>query len=174
MKRIVCLFLLSITLLFACGQSVGSREARPASTDSVVSQQWYCHRWMWERNDDINDEARNCRNENPTNPDHCDEIAAVEVQENYDNWYTCLDDLPMISNDCRMQLNHADPEQDTDGDGISDYMESWMSLNPCEKCSYGGVEGVDCDADLDFDDDGIPNGEDHDPGCGGNFQQCFF
>ncbi len=176
MQHIASLFVLPIILLSACGQSVGTRQPRPASTDAVLDYQRYCHRWFWEYNDDINDRADRCREGNP-NPEICDQIAAEEVQENEDRWYECLDDLPMVSEDCRMQLDHADLDHDTDGDGISDYMESWMSLNPCERCSYGGVEGVDCDADLDFDGDGILNGEDRDPGCStseGGFQNCLF
>jgi len=113
--------------------------------------------------------------ENPQ-PELCDQQATQEALDNEDRWLACLDDMPMVSEDCRMQLNHADPEQDTDGDGISDYMESWMSLNPCERCSYGGVEGVNCDSDEDFDGDGTPNGQDNDPGCSseGGFRGCFF
>lgn len=176
MGRFVSVSLLLLVLFPACNQGVGNGEVpRPVGTDAVLDYQRYCHRWMWERGDDINYRAERCREENP-NPETCDEVAAAQGQKNEDDWYTCLDHLPMVDEDCRAQLDHANLDQDTDGDGISDYDESWMSLNPCERCSYGGVEGVDCDADLDFDGDGIPNGEDRYPACSleVGIMECFF
>ena len=176
MKCFVSVSLLLLVLFSACGRSVGNDGVpRPVSTDAVLDYQRHCHYWMWENGDDINWRAERCREGNP-NPEICDEIAAEEVEELYDNWYACLDHLPMVDEDCRTQLDHANQDQDTDGDGISDYNESFMSLNPCEVCSYGGVEGVDCDADLDFDGDGIPNGEDRYPACSleVGIMECFF
>lgn len=52
---------------------------------------------------------------------------------------------------------------DTDGDGIADYYEYRMGLNPCLTRSRG-----DCrlpDADDDFDNDGVANGIDENPIC---------
>ena len=51
---------------------------------------------------------------------------------------------------------------DSDEDGISDWMEYNMGLNPCTPHSFGLC--ID-DADLDYDADGIPNGEDEYPIC---------
>lgn len=176
MQRIVNLFILSSVLLSACGQSVGQHQPRPASTDAVLDYQRYCHYWYWEYIYRSEVDFNRCLSEG-IDVTLCQDLYTERTEENEGNWYACLDDLPMVSQDCRMQLDHANPDQDTDGDGISDYMESWMSLNPCERCSYGGTEGVNCDADLDFDADGIPNGEDHDPGCSSGvpgFEGCLF
>ncbi|MDH5597130.1 MAG: hypothetical protein OEY44_03425 [Candidatus Peregrinibacteria bacterium] len=46
--------------------------------------------------------------------------------------------------------------EDTDGDGIANYHEFFMGLNPCTPQSFGCT----MDADGDFDFDGVPNGED--------------
>lgn len=175
MKHSEAVYAIFIILLSACGQNAGSRQDRPVSTDAVLDYQRYCHYWMWERAKEINEKNARCQSEYEW--EYCRDLAEELVAENNDYWFTCLDDLPMVSEECRMQLDHADPLHDTDGDGVSDYMESFMSLNPCEVCSYGGTEGVDCDADLDFDGDGTPNGEDDSPGCGmgeGEFQNCIF
>lgn len=58
-------------------------------------------------------------------------------------------------------------EEDFDGDGISNWMEFWMGLNPCTPWSFG--QCID-DADLDYDADGIPNGEDEAPICPKDFK----
>lgn len=47
--------------------------------------------------------------------------------------------------------------EDADGDGISNYHEFFMGLNPCTPQTFGCIN----DADGDFDFDGIPNGDDH-------------
>jgi hypothetical protein len=52
---------------------------------------------------------------------------------------------------------------DTDGDGVSNWHEYWMGLNPCEEYSFG--ECNPSDGELDYDVDGIPNGEDEFPLC---------
>jgi hypothetical protein len=53
-------------------------------------------------------------------------------------------------------------EEDSDGDGISNWMEFLMGYNPCTPHSFGLC--ID-DADLDYDVDGIPDGEDDFPIC---------
>ena len=51
---------------------------------------------------------------------------------------------------------------DFDSDGIADWWETWMGLNPCTANTYGScIE----DGDLDYDDDGIPNAQDEKPIC---------
>ncbi|MCX6734756.1 MAG: hypothetical protein NTZ25_02480 [Candidatus Peregrinibacteria bacterium] len=50
---------------------------------------------------------------------------------------------------------------DYDKDGISNFFEYLMGLNPCTPNSFG----CEKDADLDYDDDGIPNGKDDSPLC---------
>jgi hypothetical protein len=54
------------------------------------------------------------------------------------------------------------PDEDTDGDGISNWMEYNMGYNPCTPNTFG-----DCvkDSDLDYDADGIKNGADEYPIC---------
>jgi hypothetical protein len=161
MQKILTLMLLS-TLLIACGQSVGSGQPRPDSTDAVLAHQAHCNDVWQRRFEQIQYELHECF-ENPP-PEGCPDPDDVEAPHKA-NWYTCLDSIPMVPLDCLLQLDHESHTQDTDGDGLTDFEESQMYLNPCEPCSYGGVEGVDCDADLDFDQDGIPNGEDEDPDC---------
>ena len=56
---------------------------------------------------------------------------------------------------------HLSVETDLDNDGISNYDEFLMNLNPCTPKSYGCLN----DAELDFDADGIPNGQDELPIC---------
>lgn len=55
-------------------------------------------------------------------------------------------------------------EEDTDGDGISNYWEYEMGYNPCSPNSFGSCVN---DADLDFDNDGVRNGIDPTPYCNG-------
>jgi len=55
-------------------------------------------------------------------------------------------------------------DADTDGDGIDNWWEYNMGLNPCSKSTYGSIP----DAELDYDADGIPNGEDPFPTCNSN------
>lgn len=69
-----------------------------------------------------------------------------------------------------------DFETDTDGDGISNYEEMLMGMNPCEEYSFGTCNPAD--ADLDYDVDGLPNGEDDLPRCNpsdpsGNQSDCI-
>ncbi len=52
-------------------------------------------------------------------------------------------------------------EEDFDGDGISNWIEFWMGYNPCTENSFGCVH----DGDLDYDADGIPDGDDEFPLC---------
>lgn len=60
-------------------------------------------------------------------------------------------------------------ENDADGDGISAWDEYLMGLNPCTiKSDYHKDECVN-DGTLDYDADGIPNGEDPEPLCHGEF-----
>lgn len=54
-------------------------------------------------------------------------------------------------------------EEDTDGDGISNYMEFLIGLNPCEAYSEG--ECSVGDAAWDYDKDDLPNGQDPVPNC---------
>lgn len=61
----------------------------------------------------------------------------------------------------------VDLDSDTDGDGIKNWEERIMGYNPCSPTSFGYCEDGQpwADADLDFDDDGIPNGRDDAPRC---------
>lgn len=52
--------------------------------------------------------------------------------------------------------------EDTDGDGLSNFEEYQLLLNPCSKTSYGSCT---LDAELDGDFDGEPNGTDALPYC---------
>lgn len=52
-------------------------------------------------------------------------------------------------------------DNDEDGDGIETWWEYMMGYNPCTPQSFGCVE----DAELDYDVDGIANGEDEFPLC---------
>jgi hypothetical protein len=52
---------------------------------------------------------------------------------------------------------------DADGDGIKNFDEYVMGLNPCSVRSFNAL-----DADLDFDIDGLLNGVDPYPRC--NFE----
>ncbi len=58
------------------------------------------------------------------------------------------------------EVNH----NDEDGDGIPTWWEFHMGYNPCTPQSFGCIN----DADLDFDADGIPNGDDEWPICNMN------
>jgi len=53
-------------------------------------------------------------------------------------------------------------QTDFDGDGIGNWHEYLMGLNPCTPHAYGMCHN---DADLDFDADGKPNGTDDNPYC---------
>jgi len=52
---------------------------------------------------------------------------------------------------------------DPDGDGIHNWHEYSMGLNPCEANSFGTC--VASDAEQDYDSDGTPNGQDEYPLC---------
>lgn len=52
--------------------------------------------------------------------------------------------------------------EDTDGDGISNFDEYQLLLNPCDTHSYGSCSA---DAELDGDFDEVPNGKDELPYC---------
>lgn len=163
MHRITCLFILPLVLFSACEQNVGQeKQPRPASTDAVLAHQTHCNDTMQLRIREINAASVECWNNPP--PEGCPDTDEPSLIV-YGFWNECLDNVPMVPLDCLLQLDHANPLQDTDGDGLTDKEESQMHLNPCEPCSYGGIEGVDCDADLDYDQDGIPNAIDPDPDC---------
>lgn len=55
--------------------------------------------------------------------------------------------------------------EDYDGDGIRDWWELQMGLNPCTQHSLSNCLN---DGDLDYDVDGIPNKEDEFPLCNPN------
>jgi len=69
---------------------------------------------------------------------------------------------------CHAEVMHFDGKQsagvtvDSDGDGLSNFEEFLLYLNPCSKTSYGSCVK---DAELDGDFDGIPNGQDPLPYC---------
>jgi hypothetical protein len=175
MDRIARFFLMLVLVLFsACdGQNVGVSHSMPDSTPAVVSHQDFCHNSYWDNMDYVMDQMNKCITDG-NDPDLCSENMTEDGNESLDNLFLCLKGLPMVSDDCRAGLNPENIESDYDGDGVSDFYESHMALNPCEKCSYGGTEGIDCDGDLDFDGDGTPNAEDLNPACGGNYYECWF
>ncbi len=111
-------------MLTACGQSAGSSQSRLLSTDAVLDYHRYCYFWMWQYNFELNEQTNSCLSIHPDDPDHCYDIAQNRREEIQEDWFVCLDDLPMVSQDCRMQLDHANPEQDTDGDGIPNSEDS--------------------------------------------------
>lgn len=96
--------------------------------------------------------------------------------ESIEEWYwNCLQMLPAVEQSCREAFDPQSFDHDSDGDGISDADEVLMSLNPCEPCSYGGncqacggggEDSSSCDSEMDFDNDGMTNGEDENPACG--------
>lgn len=53
-------------------------------------------------------------------------------------------------------------DEDTDGDGISNFNEYLLHLNPCDTHSYGSCVK---DSELDGDFDEVPNGKDDLPYC---------
>lgn len=53
--------------------------------------------------------------------------------------------------------------EDTDGDGVSNWHEYKMGMNPCDAHSFGTCQ--EHDGAADYDADGIPNAEDEDPLC---------
>ena len=53
--------------------------------------------------------------------------------------------------------------EDSDGDGVPNYWEFWMGMNPCSQYSFGC--GTPRDGTYDYDADGIPDGEDDAPLC---------
>ena len=60
--------------------------------------------------------------------------------------------------------NHylTENEEDTDGDGISDYKEFEMGMNPCSRYSHSCEVP---DGTLDYDGDGMNDADDDDPTC---------
>jgi len=170
MNRINFLVTLAITFsvaAFGCDAgSVGARQEMPASTMPVIDRVEECGDNRL-RNLDNNDLLHAGCLDNPNREyEECNEEYEANQEQTREVWETCLTNLPMVPASCVAQLEPFSFEHDTDGDGIPDYWEYHMGLNPCEKCSYGGVEGVDCDADLDYDRDGTANGIDYNPMCG--------
>ncbi len=110
------------------------------------------------------------------------EECQVYAQENENAchfWYTKrANKIPLRTCDARVFANDGldslpmdedgntyfpiDQEEDSDGDGISNWWEFKMGYNPCTPQSFGAC--VD-DADLDYDKDGIPDGQDPYPIC---------
>lgn len=68
----------------------------------------------------------------------------------------------IISNPWDGGYSRSVNQTDFDGDGIGNWHEFLMGLNPCTPNAYGACVN---DADLDFDADGKPNGTDDNPYC---------
>jgi len=137
----------------------------PSSTIPVIVWIDKCDDWFFGSMDRVDDNYTICL-ENGLPLQECQDGRDEEEQQYYQNWEMCLKDLPEVDYSCVEQLQPFSREHDSDGDGIADFWEYLMSTNPCEKCSYGGTPGVDCDGDLDWDRDDHSNADDYFPTCG--------
>lgn len=172
MKRI-SFFLIALTFTFtfiATGchqQSLSARQNMPASTMSVVDHIDDCYDGFVQWRNRLDDEYEGCMDE-VTSPgyEECRSLRDNNEEVAYDWRLQCLIELPQVDLVCVEQLEPFSHEQDSDGDGVEDYWEYEMGTNPCERCSFGGTPGVDCDGDLDWDRDGVPNDIDAHPLCG--------
>jgi len=97
------------------------------------------------------------------------------VHVNKETLRTCGAKIFKVDLDATVQINlGAEDKVDTDGDGIPNYWEYQMGLNPCTPNSFGSCYK---DAEEDYDKDGIPNGKDTAPICNpedktGNGSDC--
>lgn len=159
---------ISLIIVTGCGREVGSRQPMPASTIPVVNHVDNCmeHRYFGLVKVGENRDA--CMLDPPTTGPGCFDLEDEERAQVYEIYSFCIMQMPLVSYECVSQLSFNGPQDrhDTDGDGVSDYFELEMGLNPCEPCSYGGTPGVDCDGDLDNDRDGYSNDDDWLPMCG--------
>ena len=157
----------TLSLIIGCDQnSVGARQNMPASTMPVLDRIDECEDNFHRSWDNIDQIHLDCQEDPNRDYEECNNEYDENLDQIQEGRLNCLTNLPQVPGSCVEQLEPFGFEHDTDGDGIDDYWEYQMGLNPCEKCSYGGIPGVDCDADLDYDRDGIPNGIDYNPMCG--------
>ncbi len=154
--------------VFGCSsRNVGERQPMPASTMAVLDRIDDCddRYWIYARNRD-DDAYAACLENPPVSQSQCALDYDAAKEQSWNAYEDCLINLPIVSHDCVLQLQPFSQEQDTDGDGVEDFWEYQMGLNPCEPCSYGGTPGVDCDGDLDYDRDPRNNADDTNPICG--------
>lgn len=169
MNRIITIVLFATFALavFGCGQDVQStRQPMPASTLPVLEHINECDFWYWHSYEEYENDYETCREDPPISIQQCNDDYEEGGIRARSFWELCLQQLPMVDYSCVEQLQPFSREQDTDGDGVADYWEYQMGLNPCEPCSYGGTPGVDCDGDLNYDRDARNNAEDSEPMCG--------
>lgn len=167
MSKITTLWLVLVLSLFiACDNTrkVGVYQEMPDSTLAVLDWVNRCDSSYWNALNRTQDNFDRCMTSSDTTA--CYMNRTEEEYGNSDAHVYCMKNLPMVDYSCVEQLDPNSMEHDADGDGIADYWEYYMGLNPCEKCSYGGIPGLDCDGDLDWDRDGVPNGLDTQPICG--------
>lgn len=147
------------------GMAEEAEQPFPKSTLPVVEHEADCSNQYQDRSDGINYNHDQCQAQNPS-PNNCDDERQKQYDDSRVGWLLCMKELPAVSSECRNAFNpDPDSKSDADGDGLTDYTEVQMKYNPCEKCSFGGTPGVDCDADEDWDNDGVPNGKDSSPIC---------
>lgn len=136
-------------------------EPMPASTIPAVEHIQECFILHYVRQGDNWENYLQCEN---TGGQTCTADYEQKIADSRKAFELCMRQLPAVSKECRDQFEPMSLTHDSDGDGIADGDEIWMSLNPCEKCSFGGNE-EDCDANTDWDNDGIPNAKDKVPRC---------
>lgn len=102
----------------------------------------------------------------PENVQACDDKRSQEVTVCV-SYYSQLINRT-VSRLCGAEISHFATDyaeyvtEDTDGDGLSNYVEFTLRINPCSPNTFGNCFS---DADLDGDFDGIPNAVDLNPAC---------
>ena len=168
MRKIHAIALMMFCLLTAigCGGSVnyeGGPEPLPMPPSTIPVVNWIQQCWdqSYARQTGAKAADTACYKAGGTD---CSDVYNAALEEDRTSRNICMHELPAVSSECRDQFDPNSLTHDSDGDGIADGYEVWMSLNPCEKCSFGG-NPEDCDGEQDWDDDGIRNGKDTAPRC---------
>jgi hypothetical protein len=168
-SRFLALFaVLAALLMSACtmnSESTQQPQDYPVTTQPLLKHFDDCWKWHDGAVERAEDAYKVCPDSGVYTPEQCNAFYQEEVANAKYYLVECVEQLPGVEGECRDNFDYDDLESDADGDGITDEKEVFIGTNPCEICSFGGYLGKDCDADWDWDLDGIDNGVDQNPIC---------